>query len=140
MSGKGGSSGGGVDGSDDDSKAEAGGSADDATSDIDYAAACTATAVEHAKLHPDAVCIDECLCGNCPADAVVCYGSAGCSGFVNCANAMGCLDAACAIAKCPDQFAEAGSEGVAQATALAACIARANCAMRCMSDAFPPAD
>jgi hypothetical protein len=132
-----GASGGALDASNDGlDSGDAGARGADSGSDVNYPAACAAAAAEHAKLHPDAVCLDACVCESCAMDAVVCSTNPGCNAFVNCASAMGCFDPACAMAKCPDQFADAGTEGLAQATSFAICVASANCALRCAPDAW----
>jgi hypothetical protein len=79
-------------------------------------------------------CTDKCICDQCAKEAVACFSNPGCRNLIDCANAMGCTDSACAAAKCMTQFQEAGSAGVSAGVAFAGCYFP-KCGSTCSGDA-----
>jgi hypothetical protein len=98
---------------------------------IDALAACKGSIMS------GSMCSDNCICDNCAAQAVACFSDTRCRNFVDCANRMGCAGLpltealACAMTKCPGEFAEAGTAGLGAATAFGNCVGAAMCPQKC---------
>jgi hypothetical protein len=78
-------------------------------------------------------CLDKCICDECAAEAVVCFGDPGCRNLVDCANRNGCSDTACAAMKCQGELREAGTTGLVEATTFAGCLTP-KCGPTCAGD------
>jgi len=111
------------------SSAGSGGRADsgsvDARPDVDYKAICNGGA------DSGSACFNGCLCDNCAMQTVICFADPPCRRLVDCANAHGCIDTSCALRECPTELAEAGTNGVIEATAVGTCVTGAMCNAKC---------